>query len=230
MEFFEAVQKRRSVRKFTDSPVPREVIERALDAALLAPNSSNMQTWQFYWVRNPEKKAKLVEACLSQATARTAAELVVIVASPRLWKRNQAEMIRRLTDGSVKPAPHQLDYYGKLIPFLYGYQWLAPFKWLLYRVRGWSRPTPRNPWSPRDRSEVSIKSAALAAENFMLAITAQGYGSCPMEGFDEARVKNILGLKCGDRVVMVVSVGEASPTGIFGPQIRFDKKWFVHEI
>lgn len=47
MDFFEVVQKRRSVRKFTATAVPEAVIEKAIDAALIAPNSSNLQPWEF---------------------------------------------------------------------------------------------------------------------------------------------------------------------------------------
>lgn len=228
MNFFDAVRARRSIRKYTARPVPAEVMERAIDAALIAPNSSNMQTWGFYWVQSPEKKEALVKACLSQGAARTAQELLVVTAEPRRWKRNQKEMVRVLREANA--PSFALDYYGKLIPFLYGFQFLAPVKWALFNLVGLFRPLARRPWSPRDRAEVAIKSAALASENFMLAIAAQGYNTCPMEGFDEARVKRLLGLKRSDRVVMVISAGEADPAGIWGPQVRFERSWFVHKV
>jgi nitroreductase len=78
---------------------------------------------------------------------------------------------------------------------------------------------------------VSIKSAALAAQNLMLAISAQGYDTCPMEGFDEYRVKRILGLSFSDRVVMVVSVGRRDlPRGVWGAQLRFNRDQFIHRV
>lgn len=40
----------------------------------------------------------------------------------------------------------------------------------------------------------ATKSTALAAQNLMLALRAHGYDSCPMEGFDEHRVKKLLNL------------------------------------
>ena len=40
MEFFKVVEKRRSVRKFTDKEVPEEIMRKCLKAATLAPNSS----------------------------------------------------------------------------------------------------------------------------------------------------------------------------------------------
>lgn len=229
MDFFDAVRERRSVRRYTETPVPESVIDRALDAALLAPNSSNMQTWGFYRVRSPEKKAKLVEACLSQGAAKTAQELIVVTAEPRLWKRNRKEMLRILEGSGARPV--LLKYYQTLMPVIYGFQFLAPLKWLLFNAVGLFRPIMRHPWSPAGRELVAVKSAALACENFMLAVSAQGFGTCPMEGFDESRVKRLLGLSFSDRVVMVISVGEPDrERGIWGGQIRFDRGWFVHEV
>jgi nitroreductase len=74
------------------------------------------------------------------------------------------------------------------------------------------------------------KSAALAAENFMLAVVAQGYACCPMEGYDEVRVKKLLGLGRGSHVVMAIGLGAPAADGLYGPQIRFDKKLFVFEV
>jgi nitroreductase len=229
MEFHDAVRARRSVRVYTGEAVPEAVMDSALDAALLAPNSSNMQTWGFYWVRDPGKKAALVRACMSQSAARTAQELVVVVAEPGRWRANRKEMLRLLTEHQAPKIA--FDYYGKLIPFTYGFRFLSPLKWVFFQAAGLFRPMVRRPWSGRDIQEVSIKSAALAAENFMLAITDAGFGTCPMEGFDESRVKRLLSLSFSDRVVMVISVGRPSPEkGIWGPQVRFPREWFVRKI
>jgi nitroreductase len=229
MDFFEAVRTRRSIRKYTATPVPREVIDRALDAALLAPNSSNLQTWEFFWVRDTVKKQKLIEACLNQSAARTAQELIVVVANVSLWKKTNPAMQEFLATLPKVPSPVR-TYYHQHMPQLYGRRWAAPLRWLAFNVTGLFRPTTRKPVTYRDLQEISIKSAALASENFMLAITAQGFATCPMEGFDECRVKKLLGLKRGTRVVMCISVGEAAPNGTWGPQKRFDRDWFVHEI
>lgn len=229
MDFFDAVKTRRSIRKYTDKPVPAEVIERALDAALLAPNSSNLQTWEFFWVRDPAKKQKLVEACLGQSAARTAAELIVVVANPSLWRKTNVAMQEFLETLPKVPSVVKI-YYHKLVPAIYGFRWAAPFKWLAYNIAGIFRPMQRRPATFRDIQEVAIKSAALASENFMLAITAQGYATCPMEGFDEWRVKNLLKLNFGSRVVMCISVGEAAHNGTWGPQTRFNRDWFVHYV
>jgi nitroreductase len=64
----------------------------------------------------------------------------------------------------------------------------------------------------------------------MLAVVAQGYACCPMEGYDEARVKKILGLGRHAHVVMGIGIGRGHPGGIYGQQIRFDRDLFVFEV
>ena len=46
MEFYETINKRRSIRQFEDKPVPREVLERILDAGLKAPSSNHQRRWE----------------------------------------------------------------------------------------------------------------------------------------------------------------------------------------
>lgn len=230
MEFFEAVRKRRSIRRYHATALPPEVINKAIDAALLAPNSSNMQPWEFYWVRTPEKKNAMAQACLGQPAARTAAELVVFVARDT-WRRNRKIMLQKL-EGRPGTPRSAIDYYTKLIPFAYTQGWFSSIGFLKRVIMtgvGLFRPVPRGPYSHREQWGVLAKTVALACENFMLAIVAQGYGCCPMEGFDECRVKSILGLGRDARVVMVISAGEPDPSGIYGEQLRFERDLFVFE-
>ena len=231
MEFFEAVNLRRSVRKYTDKPVPPEVINRALDAALRAPNSSNVQTWDFYWVRSPEKKSELVKYCLNQSSARQAQELIVVAADPGRWKRSYAPLVQ-FTEDQNSP-PQVKTYYKKLVPLMYTWGFLNAFalpKWFAATLAGLFRPLPRGPFSKGAIQTVCIKSAALAAENFVLAISAQGFATCMMEGFDECRVSKLLKLSSSARILMVISVGEAAADGIFWPQYRLPREQVVHEL
>lgn len=62
MEFYEAVRRRRSVRKYKNDPVPDEVITRCLEAARLAPSWRNGQPWHFVVVRDRQTIARLTRA------------------------------------------------------------------------------------------------------------------------------------------------------------------------
>ena len=61
--FRKEMQKRRTVRHFSDKPVPREIIEECLLAAGTAPNGANLQPWKFVVVGDPKVKHEIrVEA------------------------------------------------------------------------------------------------------------------------------------------------------------------------
>ena len=52
----EAIYKRRSVRRFLPRPVPQDVIEKILEAAVQAPSAKNRQPWKFVVVRGRERR------------------------------------------------------------------------------------------------------------------------------------------------------------------------------
>ena len=61
-EAYEHLKTRHSCRDFSDTPVPREVIEKAILAAGTAPNGANHQPWHFAVISSPEKKKAIREA------------------------------------------------------------------------------------------------------------------------------------------------------------------------
>lgn len=61
-DFYADIKRRRTVREFSDRPVPRDIIETALKAANTAPSGANLQPWHFAVVSGPETKKKIREA------------------------------------------------------------------------------------------------------------------------------------------------------------------------
>jgi len=60
--FYKKMKKRRTVREFSNQPVPREVILNCIKTAATAPNGANKQPWHFVVISNPEIKRKIREA------------------------------------------------------------------------------------------------------------------------------------------------------------------------
>ncbi len=58
-EFYQCMKSRRSVRAFSDRPVPRDVIENCLRAASTAPSGANMQPWHFVAVSDADVKRNI---------------------------------------------------------------------------------------------------------------------------------------------------------------------------
>jgi iodotyrosine deiodinase len=58
-DFRREMQRRRTVRNFSDRPVPREIVEECLLTAGSAPNGANLQPWQFVVVSDPKVKHEI---------------------------------------------------------------------------------------------------------------------------------------------------------------------------
>lgn len=224
--FFDIVDERRSVRIFDqESDFDHDVVQKCLEAAVLAPNSSNMQLWEFYRVAETSPlKTKLDRLCMGQKAATTARELVIVVTRRDLWKTrakaNEAYIRECYQDAEPKKLRRALSYYSNLVPKLY---LKFPFWSSIKRIIAWSvglkRPMVRQVSNADVRVSVH-KSAALAAMTFMYAMKAEGYDTCPMEGFDSLRVKKLIGLPSGAEINMIIGCGKGLPEGIYGKRFR----------
>jgi nitroreductase len=226
--FHSIIERRRSNRKFDpNTSVPDEVIKRSLERAILSPNSSNMQLWEFYIIKSNEKKKKFVSYCLNQSAARTAQQFVVFVTRQDLWRKRakwNIERIKESTDGNPENLliKRGLDYYGKLMPITYFNDWLGiagALRWLICNIIGLFRPMMRF-GGKSDQRVMVHKSCALAAQTFMLSIAAEGYDTCPMEGFDKVCVKRELNLPWNAEINMIVAIGKGTEQGIWGKRFR----------
>jgi nitroreductase len=228
--FIDALNYRRSVRVYDDAKeLDNDIIKKCIRQATLAPNSSNMQLWEFHHVTSTDLLKKLAEACLGQPAATTAKQMVVVVVRKDLWKHRAKSNLNNLQQlfgnkPKVKQSSREkfaLNYYGKLMPFVYG-EFLGLFgylKFLISWVTGIFRPTYRQ-LRNSDLRIVAHKSAALAAQTFMLSMAAEGYDSCPMEGSDTLRIKKILKLPLSCEINMVISCGIRKPEGVYGERFR----------
>lgn len=231
--FATVVESRRSVRRFSAEPIPDDVVERCLDLALLAPTSSNLQCWEFYRIVDPTKKKAVVEACLSQPAAATAAELIVAVARVDTWRENTVD-IKHILENDVWEWPKTMHQYYRVVTRI-AYSngplgLLGPAKKALISAIGLARPIPRGPTSRAEVITWAVKTSALACENLILAFRAAGYDTCAMEGMDEKRIRKTLGLGNDAIVTMVIGAGRRRPGGIYGPRIRLPRERFVKTV
>jgi nitroreductase len=231
-EFQKVVNSRRSVRIFDGNPIPDKIMNICLENALLAPNSSNLQPWGFYLVQSPAKKEAMIKACLDQVAAKTASEIVVVIARTETWREHAAEMLTIFAKAADVPAAAK-SYYKRIVPFVYNMGPLGIFgliKRILFFFRGLSTPIIREPVTRAHLKLWAVKTAALGAQNLMLSLRAYGYDSCPMEGYDSSRIKKILGLPKDAVVVMVVAAGKRGKGGIYGERIRFNSVRFIRKV
>jgi nitroreductase len=81
MDVLEAIKGRRSIRAFKSKDVPKEIVEKLINAAIRAPSAGNIQPWEFIIVRKPEIKKALAEAALDQTFIEEAPVVIVVCAN-----------------------------------------------------------------------------------------------------------------------------------------------------
>ena len=228
-DFNEVIKSRRSVRDFLNKNINILTVKKCIKNATLAPNSSNLQLWEFYHIINSELKVNISKACFDQPAAKTANQFVIIVTRKDLWKSrrdfNLNFILNKFKDlddkKSIRKKKNAINYYKLLIPTLYGnFLRITGFlKYINVSIIGFFRPMYREVTSS-DLRVVVHKSAALAAQNFMLSMSSSGYDTCPMEGFDSIRVKKILNLPSSAEINMIIGCGIRSEKGVYSEQFR----------
>ena len=223
----EALAHRRSVRVFDpEKPIETKKVKYCLEQASLAPNSSNLQLWEFYHITGLEMKKLVAINCYDQPAAKTAQELVIPVVRLDLWQsriKSNIEFIRSNVKNTEdeKKIKGALTYYEKIIPQLYRGSWYI--LGLLHKIKvifdGIRKVTYREVTSA-DLRVVGHKSTALAAQTFMVSMAAHGYDTCPMEGFDSKRLKKLLKLPSGAQISIVIGCGIRKPEGLYGKRFR----------
>jgi nitroreductase len=215
-QFHQLAHDRRAVRTFKADPLPEGMLDRLLDAARWAPSGYNLQPTHFLAVTDPALKAPLRTACMDQKQIEQAPATVLFLGDRRVATNNFQMMLEHEQQaGSLHPKyKASLEKFVPLAfhtgPVGFGWFWKAT----LPPVRRLGAPTPELP--AIHRRYWLAKQVSLSAMVFMLAATAAGLGTCPMEGFDEGRVKRLLKIPSHMIVVMVVPVGYSAD----GPQAR----------
>jgi nitroreductase len=183
----EAIEQRRSIRKFRQVPVPDKVISELLDAARLAPSGSNAQPWRFKIVRDKDTKERLVKASYGQTFIGEAPLVLVCCADiggylegvvsglQDLGKIGAVEdrIVEIVLNRTGRMMKMNLDQFGQRIAF----------------------------------------NVAIAIEHIALRALDFGLGTCWIRLIDESAIKSIFGWDDTISVVALLPIGypEESP-------------------
>jgi nitroreductase len=198
MDLIEAIQNRRSVRKYTKKPVKRKDLLKMLNAARMAPSGGNSQPWQFIVLHNKKKKAKMVNIIrkkindlpkmLNGCFANSEVESYFFANRFKMWSLFFSE------------APTTIAVLVKFID--------RPC--VKYFTRRGLNLFEANKYI----GFVEIQSVAAAIENLLLAAHSLGYGACwmniPFIAKDE--LKKILRVRSPWDLIAMVPVGIPDPT------------------
>ena len=159
MDKLDFIFKRKSVRKYQDRPVPKEDIEKMLQAAVYAPSGKNHQNWHFVVVRSKTKINEIAQAILDK-NAQIAAKIKDETRKNAFTKFSKYAV-------HFKNAPVLILVYAG--PYdVTAHKELLEIGASQEEIEELLRPAP------------GIQNIAAALENLMLAAANLGYGTCWM--------------------------------------------------
>jgi nitroreductase len=177
----EAIERRRSIRKFKGDEVPEEALRELLEAARLAPSGSNSQPWRFKVAREATLRAELAEAANGQSFVREAPAVLVCCVELGGYIDGSLETIREMAERRQLSAEMTESMISRM-------------------------ETLRS--RPRDELAASAAfNVAIAGEHVALRAVELGLGSCWVRAFDESRVRRTLGLGENHYVVALMPLG-----------------------
>ncbi|MGE5840909.1 MAG: nitroreductase family protein [Deltaproteobacteria bacterium] len=178
-DFLQFARSRRSIRKFRKDPLPREALQRMIEAASWAPSASNRQDWEFTAITSPPMKKRMEDIVR------------------RCWKL----ILDKSQTGAIQ---EELQKYAKNFDWFS----CAPVLLIVSAKRPEAFLSDLLGQSAEDVAGTEI-SAAMAVQNLMLAAHAMGIGSCCITGPLAAQkaLKELLGLGQRRKIVCLVALG-----------------------
>ena len=172
----ESIRARRSIKSFKNDPIPEGVLQELLSLMQDAPSSWNFQPTRVVMIRSMAQKEALAAAAWGQKQILEAPVTFVFAVSIRGWEKNMGEILKLGVDSGAWPQKFA-DWIGENAP---GFQ-----KGLGDKER-----------------EYAIKDAIIMATTLALAAQSKGYSNCYINGWDEVKVKEIIGVE-GDSDIAI---------------------------
>jgi len=181
VDVLEAIEARRSIRKYTDEPVPPEMIDRLLEAARAAPSTSNTQSWKFKVITDPRTRARIKDVAYGQKFVARAPVIIACCLDLDAFKEKGKQTLKLVLSGAVRPS----------------------MEMILRAARGGKD----SEFSPERVVINGTINVAIATEHIVLAATALGLGTCWIRAFDAPAVQEILAIPERLTIVCLLTVG-----------------------
>ena len=101
LDTFEAIKRRRSIRRYAGDEVEEEKLKRVLEAARLSPSACNYQPWHFIVVKDPEIREEMRRAYDEEWFVSAPVQIVVCADPSLAWKRPWDEEEYWMVDGAI---------------------------------------------------------------------------------------------------------------------------------
>ncbi|MCZ4124594.1 nitroreductase family protein [Streptomyces sp. H39-S7] len=181
----EAIRNRRTVRHYRPDPIPSASLSMLLELAVEAPTSWNLQDRSIVAVTSDEGRKGLAWATGGQPQPQEAPVVLVFVAEPQAWRDDHSDIY----DRARRAQAWSDEFIAMFSAASTAFQEDLDQRGLL--------------------REYAVKDAMIAASFVMLAATELGLATSPMNGWDEDRVKQVIGIEDRDdlAIALLMSVG-----------------------
>ena len=204
MEFYEAVDKRRTIRDFVSEEIPQEVVERIISAAMKAPTNDHMRDWHFIVIRDKETVAKLLDIIPKGISDEDMEQLL------KDWNLNDSEQQSAYRNAVPKQHKMLMDASVVVIPLL---------------------KQKTDILHPESISHLNgFASIWCSIENLFLAATAEGYG-CNLRiplGIEDKYAKKVLGYPNEYSMPCFIGIGKPQENAPVIKQKDIDVKERIH--
>jgi len=110
MSFFNTIQKRRSIRSFSQKPVEKSKIQKILKSSWMAPSAKGMQNYQVFVVEDPRKKEKLIGATYGQEHVNSSLVLIFCSDPKRIkFMGSRGKNLLSVQDATIAASYAQLS-------------------------------------------------------------------------------------------------------------------------
>lgn len=204
MEFFETVEKRRTVRDFENEEIPAEIIEKIIGAGLKAPTNDHMRDWHYIVIRDKNTLVKLLDIIPKGISDEDMEQLL------KDWNLNDSEQQSCYKNAVPKQHKMLMDAAAVIIPLL-------------------NQKT--DILHPDNISHLNgFASIWCSIENIFLAATAEGYG-CNLRiplGNEEEYAKSVLGFPDDYFMPCFIGIGKPKKDAPVIKQKDIDIKERIH--
>ncbi|MEK7545332.1 MAG: NAD(P)H-dependent oxidoreductase [Patescibacteria group bacterium] len=171
----------------TQKKIPQDQLDQLLETLRLSPSSYGLQPWKFVLVKNPEIRAKLREAAWGQAQVTDASHFLVFCSMTNVSSETVEHYAKEIAETRGTPLVELEGFKNMMLDFVKG-----------------KTPEFLSTWAGK---QVYITLGTLLTSAAVMQIDA-----CPMEGFDNAKFDEILGLKEKNlHAEVVCALGYRSP-------------------
>ena len=180
MDVFEAIEARRSVRKYKKKRPTDEMIDKVLEAARIAPSTSNTQSWKFKVVTDPALRKRIREVAYGQRFVEEAPVVIVCCLDFEAFKERGRQTLKLVMRG-VRPS----------------------LEMVLRSVKG-------NKDKDFDPERVVINgtmNVTIAVEHMILTAQSLGLATCWVRAFDPSAVGEMLDLPEELVIVNLLTLG-----------------------